>query len=246
MPYFLFYLFPWWGILLQALAIVHFIRRRPDGWWLWIIILGGGLGAIAYLLIEALPDLRQGGSFQFLPRRKRIHELEDEVQVNPSAGNLEELGDLYLQNGRLGRARACFDRAIASRADSLDPFYRRALCALGLGDTAAALPDLEKVVGKEPGYDFHRAAGLLAHAYALTGQPEKAGPLFERVTRVSTLTETQYHYAEFLAAQGQRQQARDWAERILAKKIGMPRFQKRRDRPWFRRTSALMLGLRRS
>ena len=35
--------FPW-GLILQAFAIAHFIRRRPDGYWLWIIILGGGLG----------------------------------------------------------------------------------------------------------------------------------------------------------------------------------------------------------
>jgi len=27
-----------WGIILQALALVHFIRRRPDTYWLWIII----------------------------------------------------------------------------------------------------------------------------------------------------------------------------------------------------------------
>jgi len=31
-----------YGIFLQLLAIVHFIRRRPDTYWLWIIIMGGG------------------------------------------------------------------------------------------------------------------------------------------------------------------------------------------------------------
>ena len=34
-----------WGIILQGLAIFHFIRRRPDTYWLWIILFGGGLGA---------------------------------------------------------------------------------------------------------------------------------------------------------------------------------------------------------
>jgi len=27
-----------WGIILQALAILHFIRRRPDTYWIFIII----------------------------------------------------------------------------------------------------------------------------------------------------------------------------------------------------------------
>jgi len=69
------------------------------------------------------------------------------------------------------------DKAIAARSDTQDSFYRRGLCALKLGDATAAVPDLERVVAKEPDYDFHRAAGLLAHACAKAGQKEKAEAL---------------------------------------------------------------------
>src|SRR5215475_13809751 len=47
-------LFPW-GLILQGIAIVHFIRRRPDTYWLWIVLFGGGLGAIVYILVVVLP-----------------------------------------------------------------------------------------------------------------------------------------------------------------------------------------------
>src|ERR1039458_8862656 len=43
-------LYPW-GIILQGLAIVHFIRRRPDTYWIFIILFLGPLGAIIYLPI---------------------------------------------------------------------------------------------------------------------------------------------------------------------------------------------------
>ena len=33
-------LFPW-GLLLQVFAIVHFIRRRPDMFWIFIILFSG-------------------------------------------------------------------------------------------------------------------------------------------------------------------------------------------------------------
>jgi tetratricopeptide (TPR) repeat protein len=112
--------------------------------------------------------LRQ--SFKVFPRRKRISELETMVRDNPSSGNYEELGDLYMDDGKLELARAAFDKSIAARADTLDPFYRRGVCALLLGDAAAAIPDLERAVNHEADYDFHRAAGLLAQAYAQTGQ----------------------------------------------------------------------------
>ena len=235
--------FPW-GLILQGIAVVHFIRRRPDGYWLWIILFGGGLGAIVYILVEVLPDaglLRQ--SFKTFPRRRRIGELEAILVDNPAPGNYEELGDLYLDEKKFARARQCYDRAISSRTDSLDPFYRRGIAEIELDDFAAAVSDLEHVVGADPEYDFHRAAGLLAHAYARTGQREKADALFLRTTKISTLSETYLNYASFLAAQGRNAEARKWSERILAKKPTLPGYLRRRERPWFRRAKGLLKQL---
>jgi hypothetical protein len=237
MGIFNYFLFPW-GFLLQGLAIVHFIRRRPDNYWIFVILFLGPLGAIIYLLVEALPDIGLlGQSFKVFPRRKRIHELEAAIRDNPSPGNYEELGDLYMDDGRLTEARTAFDKAIAARADTPDPFYRRGVCALQLGDAAAALPDLERVVEKEPDYDFHRAEGLLAHAYAQTGQKEKADAMFRRAVQISTLSETYLNYASFLASEQRNVEAREWAQKVLDKKPTMPGYLKRRERPWFRKAN---------
>ena len=84
-----------YGIILQAIALVHFARRRPDTYWIWIILMGGGLGALIYIVAEVIPDaglLR--GTFQVFPRRQRIKELQIAILDNPSVGNYEELGDL--------------------------------------------------------------------------------------------------------------------------------------------------------
>jgi hypothetical protein len=236
-------LYPW-GLLLQGLAIVHFIRRRPEMYWIFIILFLGPLGALVYIFVEALPDiglLRQ--SFKVVPRRKRISVLETMVRDNPSAGNYEELGDLYMDDGRLQLARAAFDKAIAARADTLDPFYRRGVCAIQLGDAAAALPDLERVVGKDPDYDFHRSAGLLAHAYAQTGQKEKAEALFRRATTTSTSSETYLNFAAMLASEGRNAEAREWAQKVLDKKPTMPTYLRRRERPWFRSAREMLKRL---
>src|SRR6058998_3203151 len=181
--------FPW-NFILQGIAIVHFIRRRPDTYWLWIILIGGGLGAVVYIAVEVLPDvglLRQ--SFKVFSRRRRIRELEAIILDNPSAGNSEELADLYLEEGKFGRARELYDKVISSsRSDSLDPFYRRALAALAMEDFSAALADLELVVAKDKKYDFHRAIGLLAYAHSRAGQADRAAALFEDATSISTLS----------------------------------------------------------
>jgi hypothetical protein len=229
------------ALLVLALALIHYFRRRPDAYWLWIILLLGPLGAIAYLCFEAVPDLGLlRGSFKVFPRRKRIKQLQDLVRQNPSAGNYEELGDLLMEDGRCARAREAFDRAIAARSDTLDAFYRRGVCALEMGDATAAIPDLEKVYAKEPGYDFHRAGGLLAHAYARTGQKERAEALFREVTARSVSSETYLNFADLLASEGKNAEARDWAQKVLDKKAAMPGYQKRRERPWFRSANKLL------
>jgi hypothetical protein len=241
----LFFFFHWWGFLLQVVAIVHFIRRRPDTYWIFIILFLGWIGAAVYIVAEVIPDaglLR--GSFQVFPRRRRIHELERAILDNPSAGNYEELGLLYLDDGDFAKARGCYDRSISQRSDSVDPFYRRGVAEVELGDFAAAVPDLERAVGADPNYDFYRGAGLLAHAYAQTGQGEKAEKLFQQATKISTNSETYYNYATFLQAQGRVKEARQWVQKILDKRATMPGYQRRRERVWFRRAYALIARLR--
>src|ERR1700685_1556498 len=234
-----------WGLILQAVAIIHFIRRRPDWYWLLIILIGGWIGALAYILIEIIPDASLlSTSFQVFPRRRRIRELERAILDNPSAGNYEELGLLYLDDGDFSRARAAYDKAIASRSDSPDAFYRRGVAEVALGDFPTAVPDLERALASDPNYDFHRGKGLLAHAYAQTGQPEKAELLFQQATKISTISETYYTYALSLQSQGRTAEARDWAQKILAQRRTMPAYQSRRERPWFRKAQLLLARLR--
>ena len=74
-----------WGLVLQALAILHFVRRRPDNFWLWIILVGGGLGALVYIVAEVVPDIGLlRGSLQVFSRRRRIRMLEAIILDNPA------------------------------------------------------------------------------------------------------------------------------------------------------------------
>jgi len=238
--------FPW-GVILQILAVVHFIRRRPDGIWLWVIVFLGPVGALVYIFMEVLPDLtllRQ--SFEGYGRRKRIKHLEAIVLQNPAAGNYEELADLYLDERKFARARECYDKAITPRTEDIDPIYRRGVAEVHLGDFPAAVRDLEQVTARDPKYDLHRAIALLAHAYASTGQPDRAEPLFRRATDASTISETYLNYATFLVSQNRAAEAREWAERVLGKRPGMPRYLQRRERPWFRKANTLLKRLPKS
>ena len=232
------------GVVLEIVAIVHFIRRRPDMYWIYIILFLGPIGCIAYLFMVALPDMGLlNGSLGGISPRKRLSALEVMVEDNPSAGNFEELGDLYMDEGNFPAARAAFEKAIEKRSDTTDTFYRRAICAIQLGDLPAAIPDLERVVREDPAHDFHRAEGLLAHAYAQNGQTEKAEDVFQTAVGKSTLSETYLNYADLLASQGRVAEARQWAQKVLNKERTMPNYLRRRERIWFQRADEMLKRL---
>ncbi len=238
------HLFYPWGFILQGLAILHFVRRRPENYWFYVIFFGGFLGAGVYILAEVLPDLGLlRGVFQGFGRRSRIQKVETIIIDNPSPANYEELGELYKDQGQFEKARDAFNHAITGRGDSLYTFYSRAHSSLGLNDFPGAIPDLEHVVAGDRKFDYYRAAGLLANAYAQTGQLERADQLFAEVTQISTTPETLYNYASFLKTANRREESREWLQKLEAKKRTLPRYMQRRERPWFRKGKALMKEL---
>ncbi len=235
--------FPW-GVILQVVALVHFFRRRPNGYWFFVIFFGGFLGALVYLVVEMAPDaglLRH--SYQGYGRRSRIAVVERDILSNPSAANLEELGELYWDEKEYTKAREAFERAIATRSDSPHSFYRRGLCAMELGKPADAVPDFEHVFRVDPKYDSYREELMLAQAYASTGREQEAAPLFEDVVLHSNTPETLYLYAAFLKSQNRREEARESLRQLQQKKQTLPRYWQRIERPWFRKGEALLKEL---
>jgi len=227
------------GLILQIAAIIHWSRKRPAAFWLWIIIIGGFIGALAYFLIEGLPDLEGvTRSLKGPTRRKRIRMLQAIVLDNPAAGNYEELGELLLEERRWSEARAAFDHALSARSDSIDPFYRRGIALFHLGEYDAAVRDLQHVIASNPKYDYSNAYSLYARALAKCGKRDEAMVAFERLAE-STASETLYAAAEFFAENGRTAQARELAERIVARTVTMPSYQRRRDRAWIRKAKAL-------
>src|SRR5260221_2385752 len=80
------------GFVFQVAAVIHWSRKRPEAFWLWIIIIGGIIGALAYFLIEGLPDLSNVQRTLRCPGRpKRIQGMRYLVMQNTSAWQYVEI-----------------------------------------------------------------------------------------------------------------------------------------------------------
>jgi hypothetical protein len=244
---FISHLFYPWGFILQILALVHFFRRRPDGFWIFVIFFGGAIGALVYMAVEVLPDVGLlRGAFASHGRKSRIHVVLATVAENPSVANLEELGELYFDEQQYPAAREAFDRAIKTRSDSPHSFYRRGVCAVEMNDFAAAIPDLETAVRADTKMDSYRAEMFLAQAYAAAGRGAEATTMFDDAVARSNTPEMLYNYAAFLKSQNRIADAREWVGHLFEKKKSLPRYMQRIERPWFRKGETLSKDLRAS
>ena len=233
-----------WGLILQALAIVHFIRRRPENFWLWIILIGGGLGALVYIAAEVVPDaglLR--ASLTGLSRRRRIRELEAIILDNPSVGNLEELAEFYWTKASSREHASSSTRSSRRDPTRCIPYIDVALprrrwktspqrCLTWSGWLHAIRSTIS--TARLECSRMRWAERDIPSGPRRCSRPQPGSPRSRR---------RPYNYASFLAAQRRPSEAREWAQRILAKKPTMPGYLRRRERPWFRKAKALLKQL---
>ena len=215
--------YPWGSYFKRSPSSTSFggVRR----YWLWVILVVPSIGPLIYIVVEVIPDLGLlRDTFQGFPRRKRIRHLEAMITQNPSAGNLEELADLYLDERNFKRAR----RVLRSRHCVALKVRRCVLSARNYGGRACRLcrgpagSRIHRLTGSQ--VRFLPGHGIARSRLRATGQAEKAEACFEEATQISTLSETYLNYAQFLVAQQRTSEAREWAQRVLQKKPTMPSY----------------------
>ena len=67
--------------------------------------------------------------------------------------------------------------------------------------------------------------------------------MFAEPIQFTNTPETLYNYARFLNLAGRNDEAKQWAQTLMAKKRTLPRYMQRYERPWFRKGKALIKGL---
>ena len=116
---------PYWiWSLLTVAAIIHYFRTRPDGYWIWIVIFLGPLGAIAYFVVNVFLPLTGGGGAALegkvsltLDERRRVRELEHKIEDNGLPYDYAQLGELLYKRGDYAKAEPILRQAVAKIDD---------------------------------------------------------------------------------------------------------------------------------
>jgi hypothetical protein len=182
------------GAVVYSIAIAlafHAVKTGRFWPWFYVIMFLPGLGALAYVLMELVPEWT--GSHHGRRTRARIktaldpegtyRALKTEVEIANTIRNREALAQECVALGRWDEAKAQYD-AILTMHMGDEPVYMvgRARVEFGQGRFADSLATLDELRGRWP--DFQSGDGHLIYARAL----EEVGRVAEAVDEYRALS----------------------------------------------------------
>lgn len=195
---------------------IHVVRTGQQMYWIWLLVIGGPLGAAIYFFAVMLPDIAGGRTGRSVTRgvqnaldperdyRNALRALDD----TPTLGNRMRLAQAAEALGRWSDAEAQWAQsAIGPGAEDGAVLMGHARTLLELGRYEDALARLEqlKALGREGEAPQVRLA--LARAYEGLGRNQEADAAYRYAADRVPGLEAGGRYVAFMAKVGRREDA---------------------------------------
>lgn len=237
-------------LLPTILAMIHFFRHRPEGYWFWIILFFQPFGAIIYFFaVVVFADGSQGVSHKVnagMKERRRMKQLLIKVQAGEALPyEYFELGEIQFKLGRYQEAVSNLKESLKQAPNNDEARYYLGLAYEQLGQYQDAGMQLESLVIKDMKFKFGEAMLALARCYRGAGEEKAAIDAFRKVLKQSNFAEARYNLADLLIGQGEKEEARQVLKTLIREAaIGdIPKFQRRNERKWARKAKNLLSTL---
>jgi hypothetical protein len=205
------------SLLIQAALIVHVIRTGRNT--LWILAIGflPGIGSLAYLVAEVLPDLFGGraarrakaGIGRMIDPNRDLRRATAEVEISGNVDARRRLGEELFDRSQYGEAIDVYRGGLKGIFEH-DPTLLLGLSRAQFGqeDFAAARATLELLTEHNP--DFKSADAQLLYARTLEAQDalEEAEREYARIAPGFPGAEARLRYGLLLKRRGKLNEAR--------------------------------------
>lgn len=228
--------------IIQVALIIHVIKTGRPYYWIFIIMVPG-IGALAYLVVELLPeflDSFQGrralrGVKKTLDPGGDLRQREREHRLSGSVDATRHLASELIENGQYEEAIEHYRQALTGLYER-DPDLLLGLATAQFADDQfeAARQTLDLLIEHNPDYRSSEGHLLYARSVEACGDTEKAIEEYAAVSAYYAGAEAQLRYGRLLEQTGDSEGAlREYEEIINAAELA-PRHYKKAQREWIR------------
>jgi hypothetical protein len=228
-------------LLLDITLVYHASRTGRLQPWAFIILMIPGIGALAYILVELLPEMLSGPGAQQARRRvanrldpeKLYRELSDQLAATDTIANRAALAAECLKIGRFEEAERDYDHILKLPMGN-EPRYAlgKAQAEFGRNRPAEAVRTLDDLQKRWP--DFQSAEGHLLYARALaeTGRPDETLKEFHAVAAYFPGAEARVRYGLLLNVMGRTAESRVVFTELLIQMKRAPKYLREAQAEW--------------
>ena len=233
--------------LIDLLCAVHIYKTGRPYWWIAIVVMVPGFGALVYLLFEVIPHA--GGSRHVKRVIKHFDPGMDlrarlvEVERCGSMQNKAALADELINAGQCDDAIRLYKSAMDGNfSDDIHLQFGLANAYFWRGDAGNAIAWLDKVILKDGWYKSGEAKLMRARALDGAGQTQQALEQYQAILPDYTGEEARSRLILLLLKMGRAEQARQiFAE--MEKKIRVaPSYYQREQREFINAAKQAMMA----
>jgi hypothetical protein len=228
-------------LLLDITLVYHASRTGLLQPWAFIILMIPGIGVLAYIVVELVPEMLSGPGAQQARRRvankldpeKLYRGLSDRLAATDTIANRAALAAECLNIGRFEEAERHYDHILKLPMGS-DPVYAlgKAKAEFARNRAAEAIATLDDLQKRWP--DFQSAEGHLLYARALAegGRPDEALEEYCAVAAYFPGAEARVRYGLLLNLMGRTAESNVVFTELLVQMKRAPKYLREAQAEW--------------
>jgi hypothetical protein len=229
--------------LVQIALIVHVLRTGRNMYWVFILIIAPGIGGLAYVIVELLPDLMNDwrarralrGVRKTLDPGADLRQRQKQHNLSGSVDAARHLANELLESGRYSEAIEHYEGALTGLYEH-DPDLMLGLARAQFGNKQHddARTTLDLLIEKNPEFKSPEGHLLYARAVEACGDDDKALDEYKVVARIFAGAEAQLRYGLILERLGKNDDALAEFEEIVTAADLAPRHYRKAQREWIK------------
>ena len=238
-------------LAINVALVVHTVKTGRFWPWAYVILMIPVAGAIAYMVVELVPEWLGTHKAQTARRRigkalnpeKTYRALQDQVDIADTIANRDALAQECLALGKFAEAETQYEAILAQPLGD-DPRFAlgRAQAQFGLGrfkDAKATLDDLRQ---RWPDYQSQEGHLLYARALEEDGRLEEAAEEYHALSGYYAGTEPRVRYGLLLRKLGRETEARAALTEVVRQMRRAPQFARKVQAEWIAMAEAALRG----
>lgn len=222
---------------LQALCVIHCLRKGRENGWIWFIIFVPFIGSVAYIFTEIFSrrDLQNVGDGlgAVVFSAGRIKKLEQQLKFSDTFNNRVALADAYLGTGQVDKAIHLYESSLTGAFTENEYVLKQLIVAYYNTQRYNDVLPIARKIYRLPQFARSRAHILYAVSLDKTGNTAQAEQEFLQMKGRFDNFEARSQYALLLERTGRLQEAKKIWNELLEEESQLTSRERRAARTWF-------------